>query len=101
MYALKLILQLENELPNLLELHAALLNLNLEVDVLFECSFHLVWSELSKTFLQEMDLELYIKILLLEVVDVLKWLYMKARATKEMKENTDLFLVPKGEIVSL
>ena len=26
---------------------------------------------------------------------------MKARATKEMKENKDLFLVPQGKIVSL
>jgi hypothetical protein len=48
------------------------LDLDLEIDVLFERSFYLVWSELSETFLEEMDLELYIKVFLLEVINVLK-----------------------------
>jgi len=47
------------------------LDLDLEVDVLFECSFHLVRSQLSEALLQEMNLELYVEVFLLEIVNVL------------------------------
>jgi len=42
-----------------------LLNLNLEVDVLLESGFDLVGGELGKAFLEEMDLELDIKVFFL------------------------------------
>jgi len=42
-----------------------LLDLNLEVDVLLEGGFDLIGGELSKSFLEEMDLELDIEVLLL------------------------------------
>ena len=59
------------ELLELLELHAALLHLDLEVDVLFEGRIYLVGRELSQAFFEEVDLELDVEVLLLERVDVL------------------------------
>jgi hypothetical protein len=48
------------------------LDLNLQVDVLFERCLYLVGGQLGETLFEEMDLEFYIEVLLLEVVDVLK-----------------------------
>ena len=56
----------------LLHLDTSLLNFNLEIDVLLEGSINLVWSKLGKSFLEEMDLELDIKVLLLKGVNMLK-----------------------------
>ena len=41
------------------------MNLDLEVDVLLERGIYLVWSELRKTFLEEVDFELDVEVLLL------------------------------------
>ena len=41
------------------------MNLDLEVDVLFEVGIDLVWGELSKTFFEEMNFQFDVKVLLL------------------------------------
>ena len=56
----------------LLNLHAALLDLDLEVDVLLEGVVNLVWRELGEAFFEEMDLEFDVEVLLLEAVYVLQ-----------------------------
>ena len=63
---------LEDELLELLNLHAALLDLDLEVDVLLEGVVNLVWRELGEAFFEEMDLEFDVEVLLLEAVYVLQ-----------------------------
>ena len=68
---LELALELEHELLQLLDLHAALLNLDLEVDVLLERGVDLVGGELREALLEEVYLELDVEVLLLERVDVL------------------------------
>ena len=42
-----------------------LLNLNLEIDVLFESGFNLIGGELGESFFEEMDLKFDIEVLLL------------------------------------
>ena len=69
--SLQLPLELQDELLELLHLHASLLHLDLEVDVLLERSIYLVRSELSESFLEKVDLELDVKVLFLQAVNVL------------------------------
>ena len=64
-------LELQHELLELLELHAPLLDLDLQVDVLLERGIDLVWGELSKALLEEVHLQLDVEVLLLERIDVL------------------------------
>jgi hypothetical protein len=69
--ALQFALELEDKLLEFLYLEAALLDLDLEVDVLFEGSIDLVWSELCKTFFEKVYAEFDIEVFFLEGVDVL------------------------------
>ena len=64
-------LELEHELLQLLDLHAALLDLDLEVDILLERGVDLVGGELREALLEEVYLELDVEVLLLERIDVL------------------------------
>ena len=48
-----------------------LLNLNLEVNILLESGFDLIRGELGKSFFKEMHFELNIKVLLLQLVNML------------------------------
>ena len=68
---LEFTLELEHELLQLLDLHAALLDLDLEVDILLERGVDLVGGELREALLEEVYLELDVEVLLLERVDVL------------------------------
>jgi hypothetical protein len=67
----ELALELEDEFLELLELHAALLDLDLEADVLLEGGIDLVWGELCEALLEKVDAQLDVEVFFLEVVDVL------------------------------
>ena len=55
-------LKFKDEFLEFLDLEAKLLNLDFEVDVLFEGSIDLVWGELSKTFFEEMYTEFDVEV---------------------------------------
>ena len=48
-----------------------MLDLDFEVDVLFEGSIDLVWSEFGKLFFEEVDSEFDVEVFFLQTVDVL------------------------------
>ena len=52
--ALQFVLKFDDEFLEFLDLEATLLNLDFEVDVLFEGGIDLIYGELSKTFFEEM-----------------------------------------------
>ena len=64
-------LKLRDELFELFEFHITLLDLDLEIDILFESSINLIRCKLCETFFEEMDAEFDIEVFFLEVVDVL------------------------------
>jgi len=60
--ALQFVLKFKDESLEFLDLEAKLLNLNFEVDVLFEGGIDLVCGELSKTFFEEMYTEFDVEV---------------------------------------
>jgi len=64
-------LKLRDELFELFKFHITLLDLDLEIDILFESSIDLIRCELCETFFEEMDTEFDIEVFFLEVVDML------------------------------
>ncbi len=62
---LKFALEFQDKHLVLLHLEATLLNLDLEVDVLFQGGIDLIGGELRETFLEEMNLEFDVEVLLL------------------------------------
>jgi len=60
--ALQFALKFKNKFLEFLDLEATLLNLDFEVDVLFEGGIDLVWGELGKTFFEEMYTELDVEV---------------------------------------
>lgn len=63
--------KLRDEFFELFDFHIALLDLDFEVDVLFECGINLIRRELGETFFEEVDTEFDIEVFFLEVVDML------------------------------
>jgi hypothetical protein len=69
---LRLAFELEDKFLEFLDLEATLLNLDLEVNIMFKSRIDLVWSSLGKlAFFEEMYAELDVEVFFFEGVDVL------------------------------
>lgn len=69
--AVEFAVELEDEFPEFLELHTALLDLDFVGYVLLEGGIDVVGCELGEAFLEKVDAQFDVEVFLLEVIDVL------------------------------